>query len=365
MSIKAYIGLQGHGKTYEVCSVVIFEAIKQGRRVISNIAGLNEAEFHKLILEESPDAQNLGRIINIAHEAVLNPDFWLTETTIDNERNDYQIQRGDLVVLDEIWRFWDGFARADGDGRKRPDTVMNFFRMHRHMTHRVTGLTCALALISQDVMDFHRSLRGVIEETYRMTQLVSVGMMNRYRIDVFAKTKVAKVSSISYQRSYNPKYFPLYKSHSFKKEGDADAKQVNIDKRGNILNGKIFTLIVPFVLILGFFAVRFVWGFLHPEAKQKTPEIAGATTETNPVTQQPMQPTASTPTQRYLHGYYKLGDKIIYLVANPNGSTQKISQPDSVKQGDGIELTNQNVTYTSYGERPAAAQTTQLIQSRP
>lgn len=347
MAIKAYIGLQGHGKTYEVVSVVIFNAIKEGRRVISNIAGLNELEFHNLILKENPQATNLGKIVQIAHEAVLNDDFWLTEQSIQNERNDYQIQRGDLVVFDEIWRFWGGFANADTEGNKRPSSVMNFCRMHRHMSHATTGVTCDMALISQDVNDFHRSIRGVIEETYRMTQLIAVGMSNRYRIDVFSKTKIVKEAQISYQGSYNSKFFPLYKSHSLKKAGDADAKQVNIDKRGNILKGKIFLVLIV-LLIAALVAFKMLWGFFHPEQKELVKNAETSNSESSiPQTAQVSPEPPAVSAAWFIKGYYQKGETSTLVIESSEGVYRYLYNPFVTFAGlemravvDGVVLTN-------------------------
>ena len=49
MAIKAYTGIMGSGKTYEVVSEVIRTALAQGRRVVSNIAGLNYEAFVDLL----------------------------------------------------------------------------------------------------------------------------------------------------------------------------------------------------------------------------------------------------------------------------------------------------------------------------
>lgn len=355
MAIKAYIGLQGHGKTYEVVSVVIYNAIKQGRRVISNIAGLNIAEFHRLIKEENPAAENLGTIVNVAHEAVLNADFWLTDATIETERNEYQIQRGDLVVLDEIWRFWDGFSNTDNEGKKRPSSVMNFCRMHRHMTHKETGISCDLAFISQDVMDFHRSIRGVIEETYRMTQLIAVGMPNRYRVDVFSKTKIVKEPQTSIQGEYKSKYFALYQSHSLKKEGDAKARQVNIDKRGNILKGKIFFALGVLVIVAAF-AVYILWGFFHPKPKEsdnaQTP-VTGSTLQTTPQAA-PEVPAVSS--SWVIKGHYQKGDGYTLVLENEKGAYRYVSAPMIVFAGLEIRASVDGQVYTNW-QAPKSNQT--------
>ena len=131
MAIKAYVGIMGSGKTYEVASVVIYNAIKQGRRVISNIAGLNADEYYRLLELEGFNPDKLGQIVQIEHSQVLEPDFWLNDVDFKAGKQNF-IQSGDLLVLDEIWRFWDGFSSTykNDAGQKMPDNVMNFFYEH-------------------------------------------------------------------------------------------------------------------------------------------------------------------------------------------------------------------------------------------
>lgn len=341
MAIKAYIGIMGSGKTYEVASVVIYEAIKQGRRVVSNIAGLNQDEYYRLLLEEGHDVTKLGKIVSIPHATVLIPEFWLTDkftgvTLPDfdktvNENADY-ILAGDLVVLDEIWRFWDGFALKDSNGLKRPDSVMNFFRMHRQMVHPVTGVTCDIALITQDISDLHRNIKGVVEETYRMTKLTALGLTSRYRVDVYQRAKIVKESLRSYQRSYHSKFFNLYQSHSQKKEGSADAKEVNIDKRGNLLNGKLFVIVLPVLLIITFFSLRYVWGFFHQKPKAQSADVESTAKPNVPVAAQSSVPVLAASVSPWrIVGYYTFNGTMPFLMLqNSSGQFRRVYSPNSL-----------------------------------
>jgi zona occludens toxin len=45
MPINAYVGLMGSGKSYEVVSSVIVPAVSQGRRVVTNVEGLQDDEI--------------------------------------------------------------------------------------------------------------------------------------------------------------------------------------------------------------------------------------------------------------------------------------------------------------------------------
>lgn len=274
MSIKAYVGRMGSGKTYEVVSVVILGALRRGRRVITNIAGVDYAACADLLVAEGVPADKIGRLVTVPHELVTNPLFWLTERgneAVKQKGLDPEspaILPGDLVALDEIWRFWQGFGTKDGDGNKRPDSVMNFMRMHRHFTHPETGVACDLAIITQDVMDISRQVRAVIEETYRMEKLTAVGSSKRYRVDICQGGQTRRVVR-QIQRSYEDKYFSLYKSHSGRKDGEAGPREENIDGRGNLLQGALFKIVLPVGAVVACLAIYTVWNFLHPEAKKR------------------------------------------------------------------------------------------------
>jgi zona occludens toxin len=335
MPIKAYIGLPRNGKSYEVVSHVIYNALKQGRRVVTNIAGVDRAAFVPLLVADGVIEENIGEILNVTHEDVLKPLFWKTDK--DNEQGvQTVIQSGDLLALDEIWRFWDGFGLRDSEGNKRPDRVMNFFRMHGHFSHPVKGFTCEVALITQDIADIHRSVRGVVEETYRMTKLVALGSSKSYRVDIFSKAKTTGKPNRQLIRKYNDKFFPLYKSHSQKQEGAAEAIEENIDKRGNILSGKFFLIVLPFVLILGFVGLRFVWGFFHQE---KNEEITNAQ-NSDPVTADsqaaPINQAVPVPNIKndwLIKGYIQKKDYLILVLANDAGAYRYVSQPYLAFQG--------------------------------
>lgn len=270
MSIKAYQGRMGSGKTYEVVTSVILPALARGRRVISNIAGLDYDDFCAVLIEDGVPSDKIGKLVQVSHDDVLRPEFWLTDKDSISDRIHgfldkitgelvHCIQPGDLVALDENWRFWEGYS-----DRKMPDRVMNFFRMHRHFTHSETGVACDVALISQDVMDFSRKVRAVIEETYYMEKLTAVGSTKRYRVDVHQGGKTSRKPLRQLQRSYDSRYFPLYNSHSLKQDGAADAKEENIDGRGNILHGALFKIGLPVAAVVFVLGGWGAWRFFHP-----------------------------------------------------------------------------------------------------
>lgn len=322
MSIKAYVGRMGSGKTYEVVSSVIVSALSRGRRVVSNIAGLNVEEIRELLLGQGIALEKIGELVQVDHNQVLSPFFWRSDKPIESfssaaAPSDYFIQPGDLVALDEIWRFWNGFSPKDSEGVRRPESVFNFFRMHRHFTHAETGVSCDVALITQDVMDLSRSIRAVIEETYCMNKLTAIGSKSRYRVDIFQGGKTTGKPLRSIQRSYDSAFFPLYSSHSQKKSGGADAVEENIDDRGNLLKGALFRIVLPVGAVVMIGAVWLVWGFFHPKPK----EFNQAKLEQNSLIQARESIVSNPPTPDVsadwrIVGYYENGSGFSLYLSN-------------------------------------------------
>jgi zona occludens toxin len=296
MSIKAYVGRMGAGKSYEVVTSVIVPALGRGRRVVSNIAGLDYDAICAHL--RSQGVQDIGALEQVSHDAVSDPWFWLTDGSDDSDKLSPDrvpfVQPGDLLVLDEIWRFWNGFG-----SRKMPGRVMNFMRMHRHFAHEESGLTCDVVLITQDVDDIGRIIRAVIEETYRMVKLTTLGLQKGYRVEVYSGVKRFYDPPIrTLIRKYNPAFFGFYRSHSQKSEEGAEAVEENVDNRGNILKGAFFKFFVPLAAIFLCISAYSLYGFFHPKSNSKdshkTESVAAAAEA--PPSSSP-SPASSAPSQ--------------------------------------------------------------------
>lgn len=322
MAIKAYVGIMGSGKTFEVASVVVLGALRDGRRVVSNIAGLNPDVYREILEAEGVEPDRIGQIVTVSHDAVLEPLFFRTDKD-QAEGIDSFILPGDLVALDEIWRFWDGFA-------KPPERFMNFVRMHRQFVHPESGLTCELALITQDVMDIGRKVRAVIEQTYRMEKATAVGSTKRYRVDIFTGGKIRGAPLRQLFKTYEPKYFPLYQSHSQKQEGSADAKEKSVDGRGNILKGAIFKIVLPLAFLFGAAGIYFIWGFFHPKDLKKPPAAVAASPGASSVPAPAPKVSDVSPDWR-LRGWYtgKLG--MVAMLEDNEGRLRHVYMPSNMR----------------------------------
>ena len=362
MAIKAYVGIMGSGKTYEVASVVIMNALKSGRRVISNIAGLMNDEYERIIRSENPNTSNLGHIVSVPHHAINASNFWLTDNYDNPDRlnNPNLIQAGDLVVLDEVWRFWNGFSPKGLDGSKMPESVMNFFRMHRQMPDPQTGVTCDIVLISQDVGDLHRQVKSVIEETYLMTKMTAIGKENRYRVDIFHRTKTRGKPNKQLFRTYDSQYFSLYSSHSKKSNNSVDAKEVNIDKRGNVLNTPIIKYGLPIVLIIMVLSVRHLMSLFDPKtsdisAKSKTDQKFENTNQSQPAqtnlnSQIPIAQIQPDTSFRIV-GQFKKSGLIYYIVENQAGEIRHLLEPNIASLGVDTVIETKELKATSWTKK--------------
>ncbi len=277
MAINAYTGLMGSGKTYEVVSSVIVPALASGRRVVTNIAGINADRIADYLESKGGDLAAMGDLICIENDDFLRDDIFPTE-----KKPDAVVRAGDLVAVDECWRFW-------GQDNKIPESHIEFFRMHRHYTDPKTSQCCDIALMIQDIGTLNRRLRAVVEMSTRTVKLKSVGMPTAYRIELYEGSRLFKKNKIdTYNKTYRKEVFPLYKSYS---AGDGQGQEKPIDKRQNVLNNPRIWFIVVGVLIVAGLSSWQVAKFFRPK-KTDSVAVASPAATANPAAS-PASPVAT------------------------------------------------------------------------
>jgi zona occludens toxin len=252
MSIKAVTGLQGHGKTYETVKTAVLPAIAQGRRVVTNIRGL-DMQAIKAYLEtknqqggarESGGAPgDFGEILTVTNTVISEPGF----LPALNSAQEYDptiksiVLPGDLVIVDEAWRFW-------GTDGRISDADMAFWREHRHFVGGVTKSCCDLIVISQSISDLHRKLRSVVELTTVCTKPKELGITSAYLCDVYTTARMVKGNYLgTHRQKYDKEIFPLYRSYA----GAGPGKENVLDKRQNILGKAFWFLGIGICLMVG------------------------------------------------------------------------------------------------------------------
>ncbi|ELA8374250.1 assembly protein [Vibrio alginolyticus] len=191
--IYAIAGRPGGGKTYEAVAYHIIPAIKEGRKVITNIT-LNIDWFVKIFGE---DVRELIKIVDgrLTDFGSTSRPFSQIEDYSDEWRNEKG--QGPLYIVDE--------AHMSLPSRGLPAAILEWFSIHRHY-----GVD--IILLTQNIRKVHRDIKDMIEVTYRCTKNTAMGSSNSYtkKVQDGCNGEVVNTSI----RSYKSEYFPFYKSHS-------------------------------------------------------------------------------------------------------------------------------------------------------
>lgn len=249
MAISAYVGVPGSGKSFEVVRSVIIPAIAQGRRVVSNVYGLNPEKIYQYV-ENNFKNCTLGEVVYVENEQVQDEMFFPYKDA-DSEGKKTFCSPGDLICIDEAWRIW-------GSDSTLHKTHRSFIAEHRHFSHPETGVTCDLVVINQSIANLPRFIKDRIETTFRMTKLKALGISSGYRVDIFSGAKLVK-SELTSKRNYfyDKKIFPLYQSY------DGNGQEKIVDKRQSVFSSVgLLTGVALVVLVVGL-GFWYLWGFFH------------------------------------------------------------------------------------------------------
>lgn len=260
MAIHAYTGLPGGGKTYSVVEFVVLPALRTGRRIVTNLP-LN--------------LERVRELYPVANVEVIDPALWLAKSAHRSPLDD--VRPGDLLIIDEARSTFPQELKP----RDIPESLKAFLTEHRHMLDEA-GRCVQIVLIAQDLSQLCSFVKSLVEKTFHMTKLTTVGMSKRFRVCVYhgavtgQKPPKSRRESESYG-TYKSSVYELYKSHT-RAEGEVSGvDEAALDKRTNALRSPVFLVGAPLVLILGVFGFSGVWGYFHPEAKEKRdPSAKGA-----------------------------------------------------------------------------------------
>ncbi|MFM9435742.1 zona occludens toxin [Janthinobacterium sp. CG_23.3] len=267
MPINVYTGLMRSGKSYEVVSEVVVPAVRSGRRVVTNIDGISEEKIHQYLVEKHPndDAALYGSIVHVDNSQVFSPDFFPHYDDLKGAHTDTLVQPGDLVCVDEAWRFW------GATDCKLHKNHKSFFLEHGHFTSATTNVACDLVLMIQDMSNLHRFVKAVVAFNFRTHKKVALGMGNTYSLTMWEGYKQSRTAQVgNWIRKYQKDVFPLYSSF----KGGAQGVMVNADKRMNIFTDKKLWLYAAMLIIGGVLAFYNVLKFFNPPStKANKPDV--------------------------------------------------------------------------------------------
>ena len=253
MTITAYTGLPGSGKSYSVVENVIVPALKSKRTVFTNIP-MND--------QECLERYGLS-VISFKTDDLKDNADWFETVFVP----------GSVFVLDEVWRLWPAGLKANNVREQDK----SFLAEHRHIVGE-NGLSTEIVLVTQDLSQIAMFARVLVETTYRTVKLGKLGFDKSFRVDVFSGPVTGPKPSMSKRErelygKYKKEVYSLYKSHTKSQTGDAGLEQ-RTDSRYVIWKSPMVWGMLAFLIFAVFFvrygAANLREGYnLESEAKVK------------------------------------------------------------------------------------------------
>jgi zona occludens toxin len=332
MAVIAYIGNPGAGKSHEVVKNVIVKKVLEGRRVLTNIEGIKTELLYEYCREKTDKDSVLGSVVEVTPEQFKDPLSW-PEYEKGKTKYDTLVQPGDIVIVDEAWDIW-------GTAEKLNKRHMTFFRMHRHMRDEETNFTSDLVVVTQDIGDLNKSLKAIVQTTFRMSKMVELGMNNSYRVEIFQGTKLWETRRLSKEtHSYDPNIYALYDSHA-----GGGGKETVVDKRVSIFAPKkLITFVVLILFLFGCGGYALSTFFRPPAAKASTATPAAESRASVPdpklqdrvVAAAPAKPVPKQSTTWRLAGTRSDRNGTTLILVNVQGTIRQIAPDDTWKSERG------------------------------
>lgn len=261
MSIYAYVGLPGSGKSYGVVANQVMPALRDGRTVVTNLALKVE-----LLREVFPGCDLRT--------------FQTSELVETPERIDEIFPPGCVAVIDEVWRLWPSGLKVD----RIPMAFKSFLAEHRHRVDK-KGRSLQIALVTQDLAQIAAFARQLVEQTFVHQQLGALGMRGRYRVGVYEGNVTGLTPPTSRRIAqnlgkYDEKVYRFYSSHTMSESEEGGADETPVDSRGNVWQRPALWLgLVGFLACLGFGGTWAYDFFTEP-----TVAVSGAVGDRHPAT---------------------------------------------------------------------------------
>jgi zona occludens toxin len=216
MSVLAYTGLPGSGKSYSVVEHQIMPALRAGRRVVTNLAMKWEA-IEALALP--------GELVQYSTESmVAEPDRLFDFVT-----------PGCVFVVDELMKILPQGMNAD----RAPETWKRLFAEHRHMVDAQNNST-QVVLVVQDLANVAAFSRRLVENTFVSHKLGFLGLNKSYRVDIYYGAVTGCTPNVNKRLrfiagSYKKEIYALYTSQTMSDSAGGHGDETKVDGRANML----------------------------------------------------------------------------------------------------------------------------------
>lgn len=242
-----YHGFPGHGKTYEAVRIEILGAIKDGRRVLTNIDSLDFGALSELSGVSQDEIKELITVVD-SDELLKGSLPELVKETEEGER-------GEVIVIDEAQNIWPKDERL-------PIAVRKFFTKHRHYGVDIVLLTQVPATV-------HKQITSITEVFVWFKKMRGMSEGHYYKeVWLGGCTKRTGDCNRTFVRKFDPAIFGCYKSVVCGIAGleGSSVKLRSFYKRPSII------LAVLFLFVAFPYAIYFAYGIFDTS----DPELPGA-----------------------------------------------------------------------------------------
>ena len=273
MSIYAYTGLPGSGKSYGVIHHILTPAFKKGTPIYTNIPLKLDNIYNDF---PNTDVTQLTTD-DFRFEELEEP--YTTKTgevaTTRGEKTWANIPPGALIVVDEIGTIYP----ARNKQTDYTDSFLENWTMHRHKLND-EGISQEIVIICQNLNQVSKFIRDLVDKTFNAVKMDSLGASNHFRTDIYQGSATGQKPPIrdrlSYSTAkYNKKYFTYYESHTLKSKSGVDIQGKSVGNRANVLKSPFFMFVIPTLLITMILCFYYVFNhFLSADIPEQQEEIS-------------------------------------------------------------------------------------------
>lgn len=226
--INLLLGSSGSGKSYEATVYHVLEALKKGRKVITNLP-LNVEAFNSI-------DGTFAELIELRKRSKPKMGNWIPGTEDkafelfpESEFKPYPITKR---VFSHVWDFYDEWRHpVNGTGalfvideaqncipnRNCDIEVIEYTALHRHWFADVFFITQSYGKLDKDI-------RENVQMVYRFRKKTAWGQPKNYirKVQDGVRGEVLNTT----ERTYKPQFFPLYRSHT---QADGVGQESNAD----------------------------------------------------------------------------------------------------------------------------------------
>ena len=287
--INGLEGIPGSGKSYESVVFHVLEALKSGRKIITNLplnvelfGGIDPAFPALIEIRTRPrpvlgswdanrvDDKGQGNAFELFAPGAQAPVLPAVQVFAGPNQSAFvRAPARDLVTFGHVWDYYDTWRHADGRGalfvidechvclsiaavgQSTDPQVVEWFKLHRHFNVDVL-------LMTQNFRDVNQPIARLLAMLIKVRKADILGKKGAYIRKVHAGYRGAVISTD--ERKYQPQYFPLYKSHT---QGNSVAEAGASDVKPFIVKFNRF----KWVWLIGtaFYAVYAFWPTSKPE----------------------------------------------------------------------------------------------------